>query len=358
MDGQRQRRVWRLYGWFSGLMLCGSMFGAVAWGANMQNLVLNINTQSNPSSFLTPDAEALSYLAQIRRWIAAYSVAYALEFLCLSVAKLIVLDRMTDFAADGMSRRWFVGVRVVLAAVVAGNVAGLGCSVAAAVYFERTAEFYSAASAAIAANNTADYKSFFSLGMQQSQLAASTRALQSFCELAVLLVIIVAFSVVGAACARRISSALLDMNDAFAAAGRQLRLQIVGTAASVFVTFLLRAVFSTWYALAFELENSADILSCPRQNPCDAPCVNVYRLMQLWFIYTPEFQLTVVLISSPLALLVALWGMTSERTLQLMQSNRRQNAQGRQHAPNGGDFVTLKSPTRLPPPSTPPSAPL
>ena len=39
---------------------------------------------------------------------------------------------------------------------------------------------------------------------------------------------------------------------------------------------------------------------------------------------TPEFQLIVVLISSPLALLVALWGMTSERALQQMEVSRKQ----------------------------------
>ena len=44
--------------------------------------------------------------------------------------------------------------------------------------------------------------------------------------------------------------------------------------------------------------------------------------MQGWLIYTPEFQLVVMLISSPLALLVALWGMTSERTLQQMESSQ------------------------------------
>ena len=44
--------------------------------------------------------------------------------------------------------------------------------------------------------------------------------------------------------------------------------------------------------------------------------------MQSWLIYTPEFQLVVMLISSPLALLVALWGMTSERTLQQMESSQ------------------------------------
>jgi hypothetical protein len=204
------------------------------------------------------------------------------------------------------------------------NVVGLGGSVAAGVKFERSAEFNSAASAAYAANNTADAGNLVSLGDQQEQLAFSTEAVQLVCEIAVLLLIIVAFAVVGAACARRVSSALLDMPDAYAAAGRQLRLQIVGTAAFVFVTFLLRAVYSTMYALASGLQDTASFAKCPNNNRCDASCYNVFQLMRLWLFYTPEFQLTVVLISSPLALLVALWGMTSKRTLQLMQSNRRQ----------------------------------
>jgi hypothetical protein len=98
----------------------------------------------------------------------------------------------------------------------------------------------------------------------------------------------------------------------------------VGTAAFVFVTFLLRAVYSTMFALANELQNEGNFVNCPSGNICDASCFNVYRLMQLWILYTPEFQLMVVLISSPLAMIVALWGMTSDRTLQRMQSNRRQ----------------------------------
>ena len=319
--------MWRLYGWFSGLMLCGSCFGAVAWGAWMQNLVLNFNVNNNPSSTLT-NAQVYSIAAQINRWVAAFVVVYAMEFLCLSAAKLMVLDRMMEFAmrkGEGVWRRWVVGGRVVMAAVVAGNVVGLGGNVAAAVYFQRTAESWSAASAAFAANNTADSSNFVNLGAQQQQIAIFIQSLQSFCEVAVLLLIIVAFAVVGAACARRVSSALLDMTDAAdAAAGRQMLRQIVGTAAFVFVTFLLRAVYSTMFALANELQNSGNYVNCPSSSFCDASCYNVYSLMRLWILYTPEFQLTVVLISSPLAMLVALWGMTSARTLQLMKSNRRQ----------------------------------
>ena len=330
MDGEGRVLVWRLYGWFSGLMLCGSCFGAVAWGARMQLLVLNFSVFDNPSSTLT-SAQGYSISrtsAQIQRWLASFAVLYAMEFLCLSAAKLLVLHRMAEFAmpkGDGVPRRWVVRGRVVMAAVVAGNVVGLGGSVAAAVYFQRAAEYYIAASAAFAANNTADGNNFVDLARQRFQLATSTHSVQSFCEVAVLLLIIVAFAVVGAACARRISSALLDMTDASdAAAGKRMQRQIVGTAAFVFVTFLLRAVYSTMFALANELQDFSARTSCPSSTFCDASCYNVYELMRLWIYYTPEFPLSVVLISSPLAMIVALWGMTSDRTLQLMQSNQQQ----------------------------------
>ena len=52
-------------------------------------------------------------------------------------------------------------------------------------------------------------------------------------------------------------------------------------------------------------------------------------LIQSWLLYTPEFQLSVVLISSPLSLLVALWGMTSKRALQAMKRS-------------GGGMVSLR----------------
>ena len=48
-------------------------------------------------------------------------------------------------------------------------------------------------------------------------------------------------------------------------------------------------------------------------------------LITQWMAYTPEFQLMIVLVSSPLALLVALWGMTPKATLQLMKSSKRQD---------------------------------
>ena len=143
-----------------------------------------------------------------------------------------------------------------------------------------------------------------------------------------LLPIIVAFAVVGVACACRISSeqqhheALLNATDAVAAAPawRKLRRQILGTAAFVFMTFLLRAVFSIMNALA----NALQTASTGCTGACDTACSDMWRHIVNWLQFTPEFQLIVVPISSPLALLVALWGMTDKRELQHMRSSRGQ----------------------------------
>ena len=330
MEEEHQQRVWVLYGWFSGLMCVGSVFGAVTWAFWMQTLVANF-TSFNPA---LSNAQLFSLAAQSQYWGAAFYVPYAIEFLCLSVAKLLVLHRMADFAvpkSDGLSRRLAVGGRVVMAAVVVGNVVGLCGNVAAAVLSKQAGDLSNAAGAAFTANSTEAADAIGVQADQKNTVANDAASVQQFCEVAVLLLIIIAFAVIGPACARRLSSeqqrhdALAEISsetDAAAAAPawRKLRRQILGTAAFVFVTFLLRAVFSTMNALANALQN--DDAVCPTN--CDIPCNNVWEVIGFWLQFTPEFQLTVVLISSPLALLFALWGMTDKRTLQHMRAGRGQ----------------------------------
>ena len=43
MEEEDRPRVWVLYGWFSGLMCVGSVFGAVTWAFWMQTLVAFFN---------------------------------------------------------------------------------------------------------------------------------------------------------------------------------------------------------------------------------------------------------------------------------------------------------------------------
>ncbi len=325
MEDEGRRRVWRLHGWFCGLMLCGSCFGAVTWAARMMQLENDFNGQDafSRGDFVQGDSLA----ARSYSWAAVFLVMYAIEFLCLSAARLMVLDRMSDFAAgqDEVTRkRWAAGERMVMAVVVLGNAVGLAANVAAAVHAQRAAEASSTASALFAANSTQLAFESVSLSNAEAVLSTSIAAVQSFCEVAVLLLIVAAFVVAGVACARVVSSNLLlvDAASAPAAVGRELRRKVLITTAVVFVAFVVRSVQSTMFAVARQLQDGAR--RCPGVTGlCDPSCHNVFTHITRWAARTPEFQVTIVLVSSPLTLLVALWGMTSKQTLHAMKSKEQ-----------------------------------
>ncbi len=52
---------------------------------------------------------------------------------------------------------------------------------------------------------------------------------------------------------------------------------------------------------------------------CDPSCQPEGVIVNVWLVYTPELQLTIVLLSSPVTLLVALWGMTSSQARSMMK---------------------------------------
>ena len=138
-----------------------------------------------------------------------------------------------------------------------------------------------------------------------------------------LLLIVAAFVVAGVVCARVIRSRLLavDAASAPAAAGRGLRRQMVVTTVVVFIAFVVRSVQSTMLAISRQLQDIAT--RCPGVTTlCDPSCNNVFTHIVQWMNFTPEFQVTVVLVSSPLTLLVALWRMTSKLTLHTMESSK------------------------------------
>ena len=90
-----------------------------------------------------------------------------------------------------------------MAVVVLGNTVGLAANIAAAVHFQRAAEAVSTSSALFAANSTKAARESVSLSQTEVQLSLSIAAVQSFCEVVVLLLIVAAFVVVGVVCARR-----------------------------------------------------------------------------------------------------------------------------------------------------------
>jgi hypothetical protein len=289
-----------------------------------------VNLYKGNVSFQKTDTLTFHW-ASAFKWRAVFTVTYAIEFMCMCAALLMVLDRMSVFAAPQgtrLQKRWAAAGRVVMAAVVLGNSVGLAANVASAVHFQRAAEAASASSTYYAAdNNSKDGGLFKSKCEQEVQLGSFIASVQSFCEVVVLLLIVVAFVAVGVLSMRRVSANLLGINPASVASatGRSLRLRIVGTTAFVFVAFVVRSSFSTMFAVTYQLQDVGK--TCASTNRCDPSCAySSFTYIMQWMLYTPEFQLMITLVSSPLALLVALWGMTSTSTLQLMKLIRQDNA--------------------------------
>jgi hypothetical protein len=261
MAKEDQQRVWRLYGWYTALMFCGSCFGVVAWASRIMFLVNRFEWTFNFQNL----AVRYSLRALDLSWTAAFVVAYAFEFLFLSAALLMVLDRMSDAVpqqlGDVMRARLVVGGRIVMAVVVLGNAAGLSANVAAAIYFQKSSHDYNAASACYFSNNTNDGLEYVASGTSFFQRAIFVLSVQRLFEAAVLLLIVAAFAAVGIMCARRVSSALdglhhsgLDMAagmriqqqfqqtvDVAVALGEEMRQEIIVTTSFVFVCFVLRS---------------------------------------------------------------------------------------------------------------------
>ena len=135
-----------------------------------------------------------------------------------------------------------------------------------------------------------------------------------------LFIIVLAFSSVGYFSLRTFKSAVRSSStNKVEAAGKRLWRRIFSTTVFVFVSFLLRSAFSVMNAVSNMLQNNG-APTCPDAIQCNAACFNMWQLIQEWLQFTPEFQQTVVVLSSPLALLVALWGMTNSEMLRLMQA--------------------------------------
>jgi hypothetical protein len=321
-------RIWRLYGWFSGLATCGSCIGIVSWVAYMQFIVNNFT-----ASELLRQRDLSNHLrfADYARWKAAYLVTYALEFLCLSAAQLMVLDRMSEFAAARVSdtARWVTAGRGVMAVVVLGNAVGLAGNMAAAARMSAVYERSMSAYEQLSANNISLGEEFAVQSKQLNDEAETISSVQAFCEVVVLLIIILAFAVVGITCLARVKLMLrLGGADAAAvSAGKQVRSQILCTTATIFVAFLLRSVFAFMDAVSGAASNGSNSCRGNTIGFCNATCYNMYTHMESWMTRTPEFRVSIVLISFPVSLLVALWGMTSGLMKRLIRNSTRRDVE-------------------------------
>jgi hypothetical protein len=99
-----------------------NFISAMSWAAQMMFLVNVFNMTASQDPGLKTSLLALAY-----SWNSAFSPMYAIEFMCLSAAKLMVLDRISFAAQQGtrLQKQWSAAGRVVVSAVVLGNAVGL-----------------------------------------------------------------------------------------------------------------------------------------------------------------------------------------------------------------------------------------
>lgn len=272
------------------LICCGSSCGVLAWGAWMGYLVNEYSGLELLSS--NPRADRFIYFNQAEQWAAMhvaaflpqfdihnakirYRVMYPIEFFCLSLALLLVLDRMLKFSNPESS----ISERVVVAAIITCNIIASCSSFASAAEHVQTAGYWRKTSAALAANITQDFELSRTNARVMTERSASTASIYFFSEVVALLIMVVSFSAVGFVTLRRIDGLLqaIRASSAAAATGRQLHANVIITTAFIFLTLLLRCTYSIMFTLSQKLQNSSNTCAASAipsvQNYCST-CFN------------------------------------------------------------------------------------
>jgi hypothetical protein len=321
LDASDQHAMWRLFGVFTFALFIGSVCGVITWSLYLAADVLYIDALSLGTN---DPGKSSAELGANYTLYAAFLVFKSLAFVFVSVAKLMVLDRMTQFAMkraqEALVRRMGAVQRIVLCIVLIVNAAAVAASLASTHFFSLAAGADASAAAAFLSNQTDAGASLRLEARRHASVGNTCVAVAQVCFVLCLLVIMTAFAGAGVFVAVRIRHFLagvgLGQSASAARSAKYLLLQSCITVAVVFVTFLIRTAFETVLALC-DFYN-LNISNC---GICD-PCQSDYYLIGLWIDANPEVKAIVTALAEPLTLLVALWGMTSERGVQLLNRSR------------------------------------
>ena len=185
-EAQRDKE-WNLYGTFAATSCMGCISGALAYASRMFQLTLRYKADSL-SSMPVRSLSALQQLNELRadqrRFTAAFYALFPIELAFVSVAYILALHRMQCFALQKSKHpmRWIIAGRIFLGAVVLCNFVGVCGNIAAAVSYNRAADFSSFAARAYAVNDTSAGRNFEA----QARGAGEVSSVQRFCEVPLL----------------------------------------------------------------------------------------------------------------------------------------------------------------------------
>jgi hypothetical protein len=273
--------------------------------------------------------------AQALRTLIAFCFFYPLSFAGYNVAAMLALDRLMIFSklkGPPAKSFWGLWLRVVITVVIIGAGVSVSCNIAASVFFVRAANIFDDIWYA-KANATRRFEA-----TEQNLNASRASAFMFAYEALLLPAIIASFLAVGVAGSRRIRLAMQPAGENTPAIKRlpasivsqpceppeRIMRQLAGTCAVIFLSLCARAAPAVMYAVAAGLQNSN--VACGNYTNRCSECYNTYTHMFVWIMYNPSIYFAVLLASQPFALLVALWGMTSQQTLDLMKPDLQRSS--------------------------------
>jgi hypothetical protein len=167
----------------------------------------------------------------------------------------------------------------------------------------------------------ADFKS----AVDNVNQALRFQSYASVCEGLSLLTILISCSIAGVHCMHRFSKTNTNLNSSIGRKNNTVRIQIIVTVSTVFVAFLIRS----FYAVILSLSRFNNEIALPELLKTNEPCPNLCSscqkvgvIVQAWLWLTPELSVPLMLLSSPLTMLIGLWGMTSPGLLQKLRQDQ------------------------------------
>jgi hypothetical protein len=139
--------MWPILGKLSVCSLCANIFGAIGWGCFGPAIAYRYLGREEG----TPPLQQYENLAQSYTWLIPWLLGYAVEVLCMSISKLIILDRLLSHVGrsskikESKIRRISLGLFL---SIVLLNVAGLAANIAVSVYNAFTVQKFLGAAAA------------------------------------------------------------------------------------------------------------------------------------------------------------------------------------------------------------------
>jgi len=366
--------MWPLLGWFSGLLCVGSVAGCVAWGAATQSNALYWELFEPGNTRV----QFYTFGASYDRWLTAFYIPNGLEFLCLIIAKLLLLGRLARDATrilrdeeqemSGVRASWRHGralpmlYTVFASAVTLCSAVGMAAYTAGGVYNSQHSRLLDQAAAACdPLGNDTTSSLLFALASEDALTHRyDCLAVQSVSEATALLLIsgmylvLVTLSVSIFREAEKVAAralvatqpnststtaAIAIVGDAMRAAAEQRR-RLTLACVVVLISFPCRIAFDLLQAYATYNVQYNELCPSPcgtcqsyqyvwRSLPTALLCniLNMYAV-RAWLGYTPEFQPLLVAFSSPLPLTVSLWLITAAHTraLALQASVQRHTA--------------------------------